>query len=332
MLPVTTYRRVALTGWDCHLAVGDAAAAWQAVAAGRSSLVREGSGWGAPLAGPAVDWLEDATRAAARRPWASIADRSGPIAWSVCTSKGDPMGLDPNRKRPDLLVRSFPGALGGHLARHLGLGIHLPLPVVAACSTGPYAVLAVADAIEQGRATRGLAGAADGALPPWLRAGFANLGVLAGAMEPATTVAGGATSTGFAPVPGAGLIALADTPGPWRLVAGVRLGDAGHETHFTDPRTLTAALEALWSVLPDPAMIVVHGTGTVAGDRYEKEGLDRGPWNQIPRIACKPLWGHALGASGAVELAASLEAPVDRLWKLSLGFGGHLAALALERA
>jgi 3-oxoacyl-(acyl-carrier-protein) synthase len=79
-------------------------------------------------------------------------------------------------------------------------------------------------------------------------------------------------------------------------------------------------------------MIVVHGTGTVAGDRYEKDGLDRGPWSQIPRIACKPLWGHALGASGAVELAAALEAPVNRLWKLSLGFGGHLAALALERA
>ena len=332
MLPVTTYRRVALSGWDCRLAVGDAAAAWAAVAAGRSSLVRDGAGWGAPLPGPAVDWLEDATRAAAMKPWASIADLPGPLAWSVCTSKGDPMGLDPDRQRPDLLVRSFPGALGGHLARHLGIGVHLPIPVVAACSTGPYAVLAVADAIEQGRATRGLAGAADGALPPWLRAGFANLGVLAGAAEPATTVAGGTASTGFAPVPGAGLVALANAPGPWRLVAGVRLGDAGHETHFSNPDTITTALEALWSVLPHPDLIIVHGTGTVAGDRYEKAGLDHGPWNEIRRIACKPLWGHALGASGAVELAAALEAPVGRLWKLSLGFGGHLAALALERS
>jgi 3-oxoacyl-(acyl-carrier-protein) synthase len=46
----------------------------------------------------------------------------------------------------------------------------------------------------------------------------------------------------------------------------------------------------------------------------------------------KPVIGHCLGASGAVELAVALEAPVKRLWKVSLGFGGHLAAVAVARA
>ena len=330
--PLTRYDHVYVTGWDCRLAVGDAAAAWAAARDGRRCLAHGDLGWGAPLPGPAETWLTEAVLAAAVAPWASIADLPGLPAWSVCTSKGDPMGLDPFRQRPDLLVPSFPGALGGHLARHLGLGVHLSCPVVAACSTGLYALLAVADAIAQGRASRGLAGAADGALPPWLRAGFANLGVLAEAAPPDSTVAGGAASTGFAPVPGAGLVALADRPGPWRLVAGVRLGDARHETHFSDPATLATALAALWEALPAPDLIVTHATGTAAGDRYEKAGLDLGPWRAAPRLACKPVWGHALGASGAVELAAALEAPVQRLWKLSLGFGGHLAAVALERA
>ena len=112
----------------------------------------------------------------------------------------------------------------------------------------------------------------------------------------------------------------------------MRLGDAGHETHFTDPRTLTYALDALWAAVPHPDLIITHGTGTAAGDAYEARGLDAGPWRQCERVSMKPIIGHCLGASGAVELASACHAPVQRLWKLSLGFGGHLAAVALVRS
>ncbi|HEX3135151.1 MAG TPA: hypothetical protein VHX44_16420, partial [Planctomycetota bacterium] len=139
-----------------------------------------------------------------------------------------------------------------------------------------------------------------------------------------------AEPTGFAPAEGAGIVALG-RDGPWRLVASVRLGDARHETEFRDPATLRHALDALWQVAPTPDLIVTHGTGTARGDAYERAGLDAGRWRDVPRLHCKPTIGHCLGASAAVELAIGLEAPVRRLWKLGLGFGGHLAAVAVER-
>jgi 3-oxoacyl-(acyl-carrier-protein) synthase len=112
----------------------------------------------------------------------------------------------------------------------------------------------------------------------------------------------------------------------------VRLGDASHPTRFADGDTLRRCLLALWDILPEPELIVTHGTGTASGDAYEHAALNDGPWRACARLTCKPVLGHCLGASGTVELALALEAPVARLWKLSLGFGGHLAALAVERS
>jgi hypothetical protein len=257
-------------------------------------------------------------------------------AWSLSTSKGDPMGYDALfRGVPGALRSALPGQVGLAVARRLGVPVVLSCPVAAACSTGLYALLEVADAIEDRRAAQGLAGTADGALPPWLFAGFSAMGVLCGEHQPGTSVAGGPSmkGSGFAPAAGAAVVGLSDRllVDGWRLLAGVRLGDAGHETHFVDPRTLATALAGLWAVAPEPEAIVCHATGTLAGDAYERGVLDVGPWREVPRWCFKPRIGHTLGASGLVELAIAMAAPVRRIWKLGLGFGGHLAAVALER-
>lgn len=248
-------------------------------------------------------------------------------ALSISASKGDVEALERALAGDAAaFIASIPGRLGPLLAARLGIGLHVPLPVAAACSTGLYGLLAAADLVEQSVCTRALAGAADRSLTPLLLAGFASLGVLCGDRPPQAFAA----PTGFAPAEGAGMVALGPD-GPWRLVAGIRLGDAGHETHFNDPRTLGIALAALWKELPQPDLIITHGTGTGTGDAYERQALDAGPWSANRRLSCKPVIGHCLGASGIVELALGLEAPVKRLWKISLGFGGHLAAVALER-
>jgi 3-oxoacyl-[acyl-carrier-protein] synthase-1 len=189
-----------------------------------------------------------------------------------------------------------------------------------------YALLDAADAIESQHCTRAISGAVDTSLSPWLMAGFSAMGVLCGDTKPQAFAA----ATGFAPAEGAAFFALAKH-GPWRLVGGVRLGDASHETEFRDPETLRQALCALWQMLPAPELIITHGTGTARGDAYETAGLMHGPWRNALRLSCKPFIGHCLGASAAVELAVGLEAPVQRLWKIGLGFGGHLAAVAIER-
>lgn len=322
----TRYHRCGLAAWDCRLADRDAAGAWAAVSRGQRLLSTRPDGtWHGPLqlGVPPAHTLHAAFAAATQRPFAAIRDRAGLAAWGLSTSKGDPWAFTASGA-----ATAGPGHLGARLAREFAVGTYVPCATAAACSTGLYALLACADRIEDGTCTRGLAGAADGELPPWLEAGFARLGVLCGTTPPSALDGQG---TGFAPAGGAGVVAVVPGPAPWRLVAGVRLGDAGHETHFVDPRTLHTALADLWEILPHPDLIITHATGTAAGDRYELAGLDGGPWRTCPRLNMKPLIGHTLGASGIVELAVGLEAPVQRLWKLSLGFGGHLAAVAVER-
>lgn len=323
------YERVALVAWDCLTAAGDAPAAWSACSKSASAVrYADGLGWhGVVESSPGPDRLLRLATGTAIRPWQAIRNLCGPLALGISTSKGDPAALDRALAGDTrALIAALPGQLTPQVAGALGCGIYQPAQVAAACSTGLYALLECADRIEDGYCERALAGAADLSLTPLLLAGFQALGVLCGGRKPQAF----GEATGFAPAEGAGVVALAHE-GPWRLVASVRLGDARHETEFRDPATLRTALAGLWQAAPRPDLIITHGTGTARGDAYERGGLDDGPWRDVPRLHCKPVIGHCLGASAAVELVLGLEAPVKRLWKLGLGFGGHLAAVAVER-
>jgi len=306
----TVYRDLGIAAWDCRIAGLSATEAWKALSAGQRLLSD-------PSATPIA--LETLLHDAATSVWDSIRLRAGLAAWGLATSKGDPWAFTPERT-----ATAGPGHIGATVARRMAIGVHVPCATAAACSTGLYTLLAGADLIERGICTRALVGAVDGSLPAWLHAGFARMGVLRSADL-------SAAGSGFIPAPGAGVLALVRGPAPWRLVAGVRLGDAGHETHFVNPSTLHTALSALWDHLPHPDLVVTHLTGTTSGDAYENIGLAAGPWRDAPRLSLKPNIGHTLGASGAVELALALESPARRIWKLSLGFGGHLAAVAVAR-
>lgn len=328
--PHQRYQAVAVAAWDCLVGAGDARAAWVACTNGTPHLRHSPEiGWHG-VVDDAGDHgrLQTIAIRAARPPWRAVQHFSGMPAFIVGTSKGDPrLFTEALSGRPGALIEAIPGMLGGHVAAALGIGTHLGAAPSAACSTGLYAVLAAADLIEAGTCSHALAGAADCALEPWLIAGFRALGVLTGDVPPQAF----SVATGFAPAEGAGFLALAGA-GPWRLLGGVRLGDASHPTRCEDPATLGGCLQALWDILPEPDLIVTHGTGTLSGDAYESAGLNQGPWRTATRMNMKPVIGHCLGASGAVELAVALEAPVKRLWKVSLGFGGHLAAVAVARA
>lgn len=114
-----------------------------------------------------------------------------------------------------------------------------------------------------------------------------------------------------------------------------------------------------------PDYINLHGTGTVPNDRVESLAIRAVLADQADRIPCSSLkggLGHLLGAAGSVELAATILAirdqvipptvnlrvpdpelnlrftpndaerwQIDRAWKLSLGFGGHLSAACVRR-
>jgi len=317
-VPAALYHRVHIADWRALSPAGDAAATWAAVNQRQSSLRLDPEwGWLGPASGADQHDLARAVTRPLGRP-------TGRLAVALGTSKGA-LAQHAAGRGPDWL-HALPGSTSMRLARDLQLGLHLPCACAAACSTGLACLLAGADLIERGQADAALVGASEASLTPLVLAGFRNAGVLCGTTAPQAF----GEATGFAAAEGAAAFRLA-ADGPWRLVAGVRLGDAGHETQFTDPRTLQTALTDLWTALPNPDLIACHATGTAAGDAYELSGLNHGRWRDIPRWCAKPWIGHALGASGAVELAAVLHGSVRRIWKLSLGFGGHLVAVACER-
>lgn len=114
-----------------------------------------------------------------------------------------------------------------------------------------------------------------------------------------------------------------------------------------------------------PDLLHLHGTGTHLNDAVESQAVaavlgDALP--KIPAVSVKGALGHLLGAAGSVELALAAlslrdqivppvtnlvhsdpacplpwlprtaeRLPIERVLKLSLGFGGHLAAAVLRR-
>lgn len=264
----------------------------------------------------------------------SLNDSDPPPWLAVALSKGQTerwfsRDASGNRQQGLLPLETWPGSLDAPLARRLGLRCWQGHAATAACATGLHSLLAAADAIGGGRCEHGLVAAVDRSLTPLLMAGFRSLGVLASQQPQAFTRSG----TGFAIGEGLATVSLSATaqPGSWCLLAGVRLADASHATRCDDPGVLRRLLTDLWRACPEPDAIVAHATGTTEGDAYELAGLDSGPWRDLPREAWKPVIGHCLGASGLVELAIACQSPWRRFWKLSLGFGGHLAGVALAR-
>jgi len=154
------------------------------------------------------------------------------------------------------------------------------------------------------------------------------------------------------------------------LAGGAIGSDAYHETGLNpDPTGLARVIaRALRNASVDPALITavnVHGTATGPNDPLECRAIRQAFGPSADRLACsasKAQVGHLLGAAGAVELAITalsvrdgfvpptlnLDDPdpacdldgtphhgrplaIPAALKLSLGFGGHLAAAVLKR-
>jgi 3-oxoacyl-[acyl-carrier-protein] synthase II len=154
-------------------------------------------------------------------------------------------------------------------------------------------------------------------------------------------------------------------------VAGGRmLCDAHHVTDLNVDSTALSRLiqDTLWSshLAPsDIGYINAHGTGTLQNDVMESRGIRSafgGSADSLCVSSTKAMLGHLLSAAGSVELAITALAlrdgyapptinltdpdpecdldcvplvgrqqPLEHALKLSIAFGGHLAAVALRR-
>jgi 3-oxoacyl-[acyl-carrier-protein] synthase-1 len=175
--------------------------------------------------------------------------------------------------------------------------------VSTACSSGAKALASARALLELGLCDAVVAGAVDSACALTTR-GFASLqAVSAGLTNPMSRNRDGLTLG-----EGGALFVLLREPG------GIQLAGAGETSdahHMSAPEPNGQGFEAcMRDALADAALepgeiayLNLHGTGTPHNDRVESAAVLRVFGAGVPCSSTKPLVGHALGASGALEAA-----------------------------
>lgn len=245
---------------------------------------------------------------------------------------------------------------------------------VAACATGTVSILEGAHMIAGGIAEYCLAGASDASITPLMMGAYKNMKALGdGPMRPFD-----ARRNGFGVGEGAGVVFLETLESAQKrkaVIYGEILGgaygmDAYDIVHFnpdddTLARTIQTALKQSGVSEKEVDYINLHGTATKLGDVYETKQLKKAfgkRAHEISMSSTKSITGHMLGASGAVEIIASLlamhhdfvpptamleekdpecdldytalnakSAKIKTAISYSMGFGGHAAAVVLRK-
>ncbi|HNX69212.1 MAG TPA: beta-ketoacyl-[acyl-carrier-protein] synthase family protein [Candidatus Omnitrophota bacterium] len=305
------------------------------------------------------------------------------VGLSVSSSKGGVCTLDRFQERflrhPSAIMgaRMYTSAVPNFADQWIARRMKIRGPArcyVAACATGAAALIAGFRVVSEGAAEYCLAGATDASITPLMLAGYYNMKALAkNVIRPFDK-----RRDGFLVGDGAGVLFLETLESA--KARGIRIygeilesaqgQDVTHPIHFDlKDHALSYTLKVLMeraSLTPKEIdYISLHGTGTKQGDLYEtleiKEAFGKGAY-RIPMSSTKGMTGHMLGATGAVEIIATLlamqegfipptvgleekdpqcdldytprkmrEHSVRTAVKISLGFGGQVKAIAFRK-
>lgn len=196
----------------------------------------------------------------------------------------------------------------------------LSYSVVSACASSAQAIGLAVDAIRAGRADAVFAGGADAPLTPGMVSAWESLRVLAvdNAHPEEACRPFSADRKGLVLAEGAAVLLLESFD--LALARGATiLGEiAGHGStsdaaHITDPsaegaaRAMELALEDAGLERGQIGYINAHGTGTRANDPAEAAAIRRVFGDTAPPVSStKSAHGHAMGASGAIEIVCSM--------------------------
>jgi 3-oxoacyl-[acyl-carrier-protein] synthase II len=217
---------------------------------------------------------------------------------------------------PQMMANSAAGALAiQHELRGQCFG------TVSACAAGAHAVGTAARMVSYGDAIAVVAGGAESAITPLAMAAFAEMGATSptGISRPFDR-----RRDGFVMGEGAGALVLEDAEtaelrGAPILGYLTGYGATADAHHMTAPEPSgEGAARAIRKALADAeiepgavAYVNAHGTSTPLNDRSETEALKSALGDQatrIPTSSTKSAIGHLLGAAGAVEAVATLQA------------------------
>ena len=198
--------------------------------------------------------------------------------------------------------------------------------IVSACATGAHAIGEAWETIRRGDADLMLAGGVEAAIHEAVIGGFASMKALstrnddpAAASRPFDV-----ERDGFVIGEGAGMLVLealesAEARGAEPLAELVGYGATADAAHITLPapggagavRAGRRALDKAGLSATDVDHVNAHATSTPEGDRAELQGLRTLLGARAPKVAVtanKSMLGHTLGAAGAIESVATIQA------------------------
>jgi 3-oxoacyl-[acyl-carrier-protein] synthase II len=219
---------------------------------------------------------------------------------------------------PHFVPMMMPNAAAGTVA--MRLGAHGPgFSVASACATGSHAIGEALRMIQRGEADAVVAGGSESALVGLCLAAFRKMGALSreGVSRPFDE-----RRDGFVMGEGAAVLVLereehARARGVPILARIVGYGASNDAFHMTQPeetgrgaeQAMRAALQDAGAAASDVGYVNAHGTGTPYNDRIESAAIRRVVGEGgVPISSCKGAIGHTLGAAGALEAIACVEA------------------------
>jgi 3-oxoacyl-[acyl-carrier-protein] synthase II len=217
---------------------------------------------------------------------------------------------------PQMMANSAAGALAiEHDLRGQCFG------TVSACAAGATAVGSAARMVAHGDADACVTGGTEAAITPLAMAAFAEMGATS---ETGISRPFDRRRDGFVMGEGAGVLVLeaaeyAEARGAQVLGYLAGYGATADAHHMTAPepsgdgaaRAIAKALADARVAAPDLAYVNAHGTSTPLNDRSETEALKAALGEvapDVPTSSLKSSIGHLLGAAGAVEAIATLQA------------------------
>ena len=202
---------------------------------------------------------------------------------------------------------------------------------VTACAAGDNSIGSAFREIKHGYADAMIAGGAEAAICELGIAGFANLTALTKETDPEKAcIPFDKNRSGFVMGEGSGVLILeslehAQARGANILAEIVGYGNTNDAFHMTTPSGVGAenaiklALEEAGASPADVDYVNAHGTSTHANEETESKAIHNVIGDKAYVSSTKALHGHALGATGAIEAVATVQALLNQYAPVNAG-------------
>jgi 3-oxoacyl-[acyl-carrier-protein] synthase II len=227
----------------------------------------------------------------------------------------------PKRIRPMALPKALPNMAAGNIAMAVGAN-GVCKCVITACASSNDALGDAYREIKFGYQDVMLAGGAEAAITPFAIGGFQALTALSTTEDPArASIPFDKDRNGFVMGEGSGILVLeslehAQKRGATILAEIVGYGNTCDAYHMTSPHPEgLGAIKAMKLAISEAGLepadidyINAHGTSTPANEKGESQAIVSVFGKDTPVSSTKSFTGHLLGAAGAVEAIAVIEA------------------------